>query len=311
MAPRSALARSQRRWLAAQLVACGAWLVGAGIWAGRWDWAAGGIVIALAWLPLLMLIQFAVVGILNRGIPERPRATELLRAWVSECGAVQRVFMVWQPFQWNRLPDLLSSPPGARGRHGVVLIHGYMCNRGLWRVWMEALSAQRRAHVAVNLEPVLGSIDDYAPIIDDAVRRVTEATGIVPILVCHSMGGLAARAWLRRTDPRRVAHVVTLGSPHAGTWWGGAGLSVNARQMRLQSRWLRALGLPGAGSEFGPRWTCFYSNVDNIVLPARVATLPGADNRLQRGVGHVELALHPAPRQWVVAWLEAADAARR
>ena len=72
-----------------------------------------------------------------------------------------------------------------------------MCNRGVWLHWLGHLRAAGHAHVAVNLEPVLGSIDGYAKAIDDAVRRVTEATGLPPVLVCHSMGGLAARAWLR------------------------------------------------------------------------------------------------------------------
>ena len=33
--------------------------------------------------------------------------------------------------------------------------------------------------------------------IEEAVNRVSAATGRAPIQVCHSMGGLAARAWLR------------------------------------------------------------------------------------------------------------------
>ena len=37
-------------------------------------------------------------------------------------------------------------------------------------------------------------------------------------------------------------------------------------------------------------FTCWYSNCDNIVFPASVATLPGADNRFVPGVAHVELA---------------------
>jgi triacylglycerol lipase len=41
---------------------------------------------------------------------------------------------------------------------------------------------------------VFGGIDDYAPLIEQAVQQVTQATGRPPLLVCHSMGGLAARA---------------------------------------------------------------------------------------------------------------------
>ena len=38
---------------------------------------------------------------------------------------------------------------------------------------------------------------------------------------------------------------------------------------------------------------CWYTNCDNIVFPPSTATLPGADNRLVRGVAHVQLAFVP------------------
>ena len=41
------------------------------------------------------------------------------------------------------------------------------------------------------------------------------------------------------------------------------------------------------------RFTCWYSNCDNIVFPAGTAMLPGADNRLVEGVAHMQMAFHP------------------
>jgi triacylglycerol esterase/lipase EstA (alpha/beta hydrolase family) len=124
------------------------------------------------------------------------------------------------------------------------------------------------------------------------VHRVTVATGAPPVLVCHSMGGLAARAWLRRYHAHeRVAHVVTIGSPHHGTWLARFGRAPNGRQMRIDDAWLRELarGEPAAQGRF----TCWYSNADNVVFPPSTATLPGADNRLVRGAAHVDLAFRP------------------
>ena len=70
--------------------------------------------------------------------------------------------------------------------------------------------------VAVSLEPLLGSIDDYRPTIATAVRRVERATGLAPVVVAHSMGGLAVRAWLGRSTPNARCHrLVTIASPHA------------------------------------------------------------------------------------------------
>jgi triacylglycerol esterase/lipase EstA (alpha/beta hydrolase family) len=140
---------------------------------------------------------------------------------------------------------------------------------------------------------VFGPIDGYVPIIEDAVQRVTQATGLPPLLVCHSMGGLAARAWLRASSGyARVHHVVTIGTPHHGTWLARFSQMPNGRQMRHHGQWLRQLERDEAGRP-RPPFLCWYSNCDNIVFPPKTATLEGADNRLVEGIGHVDLGFHP------------------
>jgi triacylglycerol esterase/lipase EstA (alpha/beta hydrolase family) len=107
------------------------------------------------------------------------------------------------------------------------------------------------------------------------------------------MGGLAARAWLRAAGALdRIHHVVTIASPHHGTWLGHFSHLKNGRQMRLASDWLLDLEAEAAADSHS-KFTCWYSNCDNVVFPARTATLPGADNRPVPGVAHVELAFHP------------------
>jgi pimeloyl-ACP methyl ester carboxylesterase len=165
-----------------------------------------------------------------------------------------------------------------------------MCNRGFWTPWLARLRERGHAYVAVNLEPPFGPIDACVHVVEDAVRRMTQATGEPPVLVCHSMGGLVARAWLRTTMPQRVRHVVTIGSPHRGTWLGRFSGTASGRQMRLDSDWVRALA---ADPSAHARFTCWYSDCDNVVFPPSTATLPGADNRFVPGIAHVELAFHP------------------
>ncbi len=185
----------------------------------------------------------------------------------------------------------MASAPDAR--RGAVFIHGFMCNRGFWNPWLERLNASGHPFAAVNLEPLFGSIDNYVTTIEDAVQRLTQATGLPPVLICHSMGGVAARAWLRsRSADDRVHHVVTIGSPHNGTWLGCFSHLENGRQMRLHSQWLQQLDRP-SDVFLHTKFTCWYSNCDNVVFPASTATLPGARNRLIRGAAHVELGFHP------------------
>jgi triacylglycerol esterase/lipase EstA (alpha/beta hydrolase family) len=165
----------------------------------------------------------------------------------------------------------------------------------LWNPWLEKLSDRGVPFVAVNLEPVFGSIDAYISRVESAVRRVEQATGRAPVVVAHSMGGLALRRW--RAEPRnadRVHHAITLGTPHHGTWLAKFGISPNTRQMRRGSAWLQAL----EALERGATWqsmTCYYSHCDNIVFPASTATLAGADNRHLTGVAHVHMVDHAAP----------------
>ena len=220
-------------------------------------------------------------------------------------GAVQ-VFGWQQPFRSQRFADHL--PADAAGRRGLLLVHGFVCNRGLWNPWWPHLLRHRVPCIALNLQPVFGSIDDHAEAIDAAVQRLTGATGRAPMLVGHSMGGLALRAWLRRhAGHARVHGAITVGTPHRGTWLGRFAFSVNGVQMRIDSAWLGALTAVEAQGPF-PRFTCFYSHCDNIVFPASMATLPGADNRHLRGQAHVHMLQHPDVLDEVLRRLREPDA---
>ena len=286
----SRLARLQRFIVLALLAGACAWF--AAHWPGApWKAALGALLIAFVHVPVLALEFFLFMPWVSRHDPSpRPTAGQLLGAWLHESVQAVRVFGWRQPFRWRDAPDRVEGA-ALHGRRGVVFIHGFLCNRGLWRPWLQDARLQGHAFAAVNLEPVFGSIDHYADIVDEAVRRVTAATGAPPVLVCHSMGGLAARAWLRRFDDarRRVHHVVTIGTPHGGTWLARFAHHENTRQMRHGGLWLQGL------SEHERQWpavpmTCWYSNCDNIVFPACTATVTGADNRFLPGVAHVDLA---------------------
>jgi len=289
MPPRSALARLQQVITLSLLVAGIAWL--AWFWSASHVVAVAGFVAIILSYAFFLAVEFVALRFAGRGDPApRPTWGELARAWLGETTSAPRVFCWRQPFRWRSFPDLLEPQ---RGSHrGAVFIHGFVCNRGFWNPWMRELQARGHCFAAVNLEPVFGSIDEYIPIIEAAVARVTIATGMPPVLVCHSMGGLAARAWLQSTNAQRVHRVITIGTPHHGTWLARFSRLTNGMQMARQGQWLRTL----EGSEnpaLHTRFTCWYSNCDNIVFPASTATLAGADNRLVRGVAHVQLAFRP------------------
>lgn len=275
------------------------------LWVSYW-WrpsptiALAGLCVVLFGHAAFLAIEFIAsyrVGA-NDPIPRASRM-QYLRAWLAECCAAPRVFSWQQPFRWATFPDRLQ----ADDRRGAVLVHGFVGNRGFWNPWLRELSASGRSFVAVNLEPPFGSIDNYVRTIDDAILRVTQATGRPPLLICHSMGGLAARAWLRDGDGSRVHRIVTIATPHKGTWLARFGRTANGREMRMGGEWLQKIDCEQTSARHVP-FTCWYSNSDNIVFPPSVATLPGADNRLIPGQGHVEMAFDQRLRRETLALLD-------
>ncbi|SFU80654.1 alpha/beta fold hydrolase [Pseudoduganella namucuonensis] len=182
----------------------------------------------------------------------------------------------------------------------VLLLHGYGCNQGYWAQLAALLRGRGVSHLALDLEPIAGSIDDYAPAIEAALRRLCEATGQArAVIVAHSMGGLAARAHLRRYGADRVARVITLGTPHHGTALADLGPGLNARQMRRGSPWLAELAA-SESAVIRALFVSFWSHHDNIVAPQDSSFLPGARNVEFGGIGHVALGRHPRILQAVL-----------
>ena len=286
------LATLQKTITLSLLAAAISWLA---YFSSRSPWLAlgGFLAIALGYTGFLA-IEFIALRFVNASDPApQPTWKELLTAWWGESKTAPQVFCWRQPFRTQAVPDQLTAPAARKGQRGVVFIHGFFCNRALWTPYLKRLQGSGHAFVAVSLEPVFGSIDDYVPQIDEAVLQVTQATGLSPLVVCHSMGGLAVRAWLKiMRAENRVYHVVTIGTPHYGTWLARFGFGPNNLQMRLLSEWNSQLDhdMPEGRHAL---FTCWYSNADNIVFPTSTATLAGADNRLVRGAAHVQLAFLP------------------
>lgn len=289
------LARIQRALLAAWALGAIAWALGC--WrAGRPGLGLAGAALILVAPALLLAVEYLLLLGVRRGDPApRASALELLRAWAGECWWSSRVFGWQQPFRAERWPDLLAP----QGRRGIVFVHGYFCNRGFWNPWLARCHREGRPFVAVSLEPVFGELGDYVPQVDAAVARLEAATGLAPVIVAHSMGGLAVRAWLSTAPqaPARAHRVFTIGTPHLGTWTARLSTTTNARAMRQLSPWLTDLAMreAAAAQTHAPGWrTCFWGHADNIVMPPSTALWPGAEAHHLRATAHVAMAFQAA-----------------
>jgi triacylglycerol esterase/lipase EstA (alpha/beta hydrolase family) len=196
---------------------------------------------------------------------------------------------------WGMLRPRLHAADTVAGQGlPVLLVHGYVCNRGYWTQLSRQLAQAGIAHDAVDLEPIGAGIEEFVPQVEQAITELCARTGSERvILVAHSMGGLVARAWLRQHGAARVAKIITIGTPHHGTALANLAAGANARQMSrvdgAPSAWLAQL----AASETPARRaliTSLYSHHDNIVAPQASAHLPGARNLAFGGIGHVALA---------------------
>ncbi|MBS7808937.1 alpha/beta fold hydrolase [Variovorax sp. PCZ-1] len=277
------------------------------LWDSQRAWAT--VCLLAPWLltPLILGIQCVWAAQINRAetLVHPASLRQWLKAWLAEWRVATQVFAWWQPFRYRAIADHLKSSPSQRG---MVLVHGFFCNRALWTDWMRQLHSRQRAFVSVDLEPAYGSISDYSDVVEAAIRQVEKATGMPPVLVGHSMGGLAIRAWAakyvgRDGDMKRIHHIFTLGTPHQGTAIAAASHTENGHQMRRGSPWLadNASRLP---HNFAKHCTCYYSHCDNIVFPASTATISGADNRHIAGYAHVQLVFANEIQQACLGQLE-------
>ena len=222
------------------------------------------------------------------------------RCTFLEMLALFAIFFVLQP--WERLwmgKDTVGKLP--LGQTPVLLVHGYLCNRGLWW-WMRRRLRSRNLPVAtVNLEPPLADLDRLATQLGQRIDALLQETGAAKlVLITHSMGGLVSRAYLQANGAARVDRLLMLAAPTHGTHVARLSSGANARQMRPQSRWLRSLNTqPLPTIPIRSLWSCG----DEILLPPNTAHLEGVPEIVFEDLGHMAMVFSSRVLQCLVVEL--------
>jgi pimeloyl-ACP methyl ester carboxylesterase len=258
------------------------------------QWLALPIAILLPLLGtgVVLAIEFAIGALADRRTPAL-RLQEQIAIWWEETVISTRMFYFALPFA-ARFPE----PRLVRdaGRPAVLLVHGYLCNRAVWRALLDSGELGAANVATVDLEPILGPIDQYADVVRDGVERLRAATGASQVvLVGHSMGGLALRVYLRKFGDAAVSKVITLATPHQGTVFGPLGIGANSKQMAVGSAFMQELAralTPALMAKF----VCVATRDDNLVVPRSSPLLSGARQVVRDRVGH--LALIEDTRAW-------------
>ena len=272
-----------------------------------------GIAGPLGVLALIAGIVAASFVLAGRAASPRPPPAQSggaarMRLWLGELLVACAIMLLFMPFErWLMRRGIRGSPAGPGP---VLLVHGYVNNAGALFILWRAIKAAGHGTYTLNLTPVYADIDAYVDLLERRLAEVQACENGRPVaLVCHSMGGLAARAHLRKHGGKRVARLITLGTPHNGTVLARTAMGENGRQMRPGSAWLRALAAHERGA-----WPCpvtsIYSRDDNIVVPRRSAHLEGARNIALDGIGHVSLPMNAAVARLVVAELAGGGSAQ-
>lgn len=228
-------------------------------------------------------IEFITGALVDRRPIARLGAVDALRVWLNESWRSFAVFNIDQPWRAN-FPERQLVVDAARP--AVLLVHGYMCNRATWRRWLNGGLPLGWNIATVNLEPANASVDDYATCIEKEVARLRAASGAERItLVCHSMGGLAARAYLRSKGHAAVARVITISTPHHGTIFARFARGANTRQMRRACEYVTLLAKTPESVDF----VCFASQHDNLIVPRDSQVLVGAEAVWFQKIGHLAM----------------------
>ena len=277
--------------------------------AALWPFVVGFPFAYLA-LPLLLTILWFTVAWWFRGQPPAnitlgltQRGAMFCREFRALAGSAPRMIL----FRW-----LMPRPSPAPATLPIVLLHGVGCNAGVWAGFRRHLAA-RGVHpvYALSYGPPFASIELFADQLAALVDTIVAETGArQAVLVCHSMGGLVARAYLRRFGAAKVRRLVTVGTPHHGSMHAWMMIGTSLSQLRPGNPWLAQLNrdteAEHAAGHVAPPTTSIWSWHDSMVTPQTSSRIDWGDNIVLTGIAHNALLDHPEVWASVVAQIDAA-----
>lgn len=205
----------------------------------------------------------------------------------------QLPLMSYSLFSRSAKPVEAGTPDG---HPPLVFVHGLGGGRGDFApmAWYLRFMGRQRSY-SIRFEGA-GDVVERGAELAAFIREVVAVTGESRVdIVAHSLGGVAARvAILEHKLGKKVRRLVTLGSPHGGTFAARLGNTPVTRDLRPDSDFMKRLArrsLPRS-VEVSSCW----SNADLVILPPESAALPGSRQIELTPLTHYGYLIHP--RAW-------------
>lgn len=172
----------------------------------------------------------------------------------------------------------------------VVFVHGLAANRSGFLPLQAYLRMCGHRHQHAFNYRSRGSIEQHALALKRELDQHVRGGRIY--IVAHSLGGLVARFYLQQlAGDRRVDRLITLGTPHLGTYAANFVPSGFVRQLLPGSPFVQHLNALPPPREV--HTTSMVAGRDLLVQPVEAARCPFGDSLGYPELGHVELLFRP------------------
>lgn len=254
-------------------------------------------------LPLLVAVVLTVLGALLAELIDRSgaraRGVTRLRLWARESLAFGWCFLIAQPLLAWFMPRRDPLTVDQCGQ--LLLVHGFVCNRGLWWRWRGALRTAGWRTAVIDLPPTWWRIETQLALLEAEIRALRAEAPTLPLwIIGHSMGGLAARMLQQRITDFDL-QVICLGAPHHGTQLAGGFGGRRYGPPLPSSEWLCEFN--GVAGALPAASLNLWSVDEAIVVPAHSCRLDPQRDEVWRGYGHMGLCQSSAVLEVVLSRL--------
>ena len=200
------------------------------------------------------------------------------------------------------LTHLLPTAPIAAlpddGHNPVIFVHGLAGHPGNFFALRQFMAFHGRTRGYAVPLPGRARFPVQADALSHAIREVCAVNGLPDTarvdIVAHSMGGLVTRYALEDAAVReRIGRIVTLGTPHTGTWAARYAATHQTLDLRPTADVMTVLNAQIPWAAAWPRLFTFWSRADMLLLPPESALVDGGVAVDCSDVSHMSYLLNP------------------